>query len=69
MNAMPNTLTSIKRVGPVYSVGILAEIGCIPNHAALAKYTVLIWIEHQSGNFKALNSRIINTYNRFLSTA
>jgi transposase len=69
MNAIPNTLTSIKGVGPIYSAGILAEIGDIhrfPNHAALAKYAGLAWTEYQSGNFKASNSRMINSGNRFL---
>jgi len=69
MNAIPNTLTSIKGVGPVYSAGMLAEIGDInrfPNHAALAKYAGLAWTEYQSGSFKASNSRMINTGNRFL---
>lgn len=69
MNAIPNTLTSIKGVGPIYSAGILAEIGDIhrfPNHAALAKYAGLAWTEYQSGSFKASNSRMINTGNRFL---
>ena len=69
IQTIPNTLTSIKGVGPVYSAGILAEIGDInrfPNHAALAKYAGLAWTQHQSGNFEASSTRLINSGNRFL---
>ncbi len=66
---IPNTLTSVKGVGPVYSAGIIAEIGDIhrfKNHAALAKFAGLAWTEHQSGQFKADNTRMIRSGNRFL---
>jgi len=66
---IPNTLTSIKGVGPVYSAGIIAEIGDInrfPNHAALAKYAGLAWNRFQSGAFEAQNTRLIKSGNRFL---
>ena len=69
IQTVPNTLTSIKGVGPVYSAGILAEICDInrfPNHAALAKYAGLAWTQHQSGNFEASSTRMINSGNRFL---
>ena len=66
---IPNTLTSIKGIGPVYSAGIIAEIGDInrfPNQAKLAKYAGLVWTQHQSGNFEAQRTRLIKTGNRFL---
>ena len=66
---IPNTLTSIKGIGPVYSAGIIAEIGDInrfPNQAALAKYAGLAWSQHQSGNFEAQNTRLLKSGNRFL---
>jgi len=66
---IPNTLTSIPGIGPVYSAGILAEIGDInrfDNHAALAKYAGLAWTQHQSGTFEAQNTRLIKSGNRFL---
>lgn len=69
IQTVPNTLTSIKGVGHVYSAGILAEICDInrfPNHAALAKYAGLAWTQHQSGNFEASSTRMINSGNRFL---
>ncbi len=69
LELIPNTLQSIKGIGPVYSAGIIAEIGDInrfPNQAALAKYAGLAWTQHQSGNFEAQNTRLIKSGNRFL---
>ena len=69
MELIPNTLASIKGIGPVYSAGIIAEIGDInrfPNQAKLAKYAGLAWRQHQSGDFEAQNTRLIRTGNRFL---
>ena len=69
MELIPNTLTSIKGIGPVYSAGIIAEIGDInrfPHHAALAKYAGLAWSQHQSGNFEAQNTHLIRSGNRYL---
>lgn len=45
MDLIPNTLTSISGIGPVYSAGIIAEIGDInrfDNQATLAKYAGLV---------------------------
>ncbi len=69
MQLIPNTLTSVRGTGPVYSAGIIAEIGDInrfPNQAKLAKYAGLAWTQHQSGNFEAQNTRLIKTGNRYL---
>ncbi len=66
---IPNTLRSIKGIGPVYSAGIIAEIGDInrfPNQATLAKYAGLAWTQYQSGNFEAQHTRLIKSGNRFL---
>lgn len=66
---IPNTLTSIKGIGPVYSSGIVTEIGDIhrfDGQAALAKYAGLVWQQHQSGNFEAQTTRLIKSGNRFL---
>lgn len=44
---------SIPGVGPVYSAGLLAEIGQIerfPSEASLASYAGLVWRRSQSGN-------------------
>ena len=69
MQLIPNTLTSVKGIGPVYSAGIIAEIGDInrfPNQAKLAKYAGLAWKQHQSGDFEAQNTRLIKSGNRYL---
>ena len=69
MELIPNTLTSVGGIGPVYSAGIIAEIGDInrfPNQAALAKYAGLAWSQHQSGEFEAKVTRLIPSGNRFL---
>lgn len=69
MELIPNTLISVKGIGPVYSAGIIAEIGDInrfPNQAKLAKYAGLAWKQRQSGDFDAQNRHLIQTGNRFL---
>ena len=69
MELLPNVLISIPGIGPVYSAGIMAEIGDINrfnNQAALAKYAGLAWTQPQSGGFEAQNTRLIHSGNRFL---
>ena len=69
MELLPNVLTSVPGIGPVYSAGIVAEIGDInrfQNHAQLAKYAGLAWKQHQSGAFEAQTTRLIHSGNRFL---
>ena len=66
---IPNTLTSIPGIGPVYSAGIISEIGDIhrfTNQAALAKYAGFAWSQYQSGRFEAENTHLIKSGNRFL---
>ena len=62
-------LTSIPGIGPVYTAGILAEIGNISDfksHAALAKYAGLTWKENQSGDHTADETRMSKEGNRYL---
>ena len=69
MELLPNVLISIPGIGPVFSAGIMAEIGDInrfQNQAQLAKYAGLAWKQHQSGDFEAQATRLINSGNRFL---
>lgn len=69
MKLLPDVLTSIPGIGPVYSAGIMAEIGDInrfENHAQLAKYAGLAWTQYQSGGFEAQTTRLIRSGNRFL---
>lgn len=69
MTGIPNTLTSIKGIGPVYAAGILAEIGDVTrfkDQAALANYAGLSWSRHQSGKFEAEQTHLVHSGNRYL---
>lgn len=69
MRLIPNTLTSVKGIGPVYSAGITAEIGDInrfKDQASLAKFSGLVWNKHQSGSFEAEDTKLIRSGNRYL---
>ncbi|WP_426347976.1 IS110 family transposase [Alloiococcus sp. CFN-8] len=62
-------LKSINGVGPVFSAGIIAEIGDITafhSSDALAKYAGLTWTRNQSGNFEAENTTMTKAGNRYL---
>jgi transposase len=66
---IPNTLTSIPGIGPVFSAGIIAEVGDInrfDGQAGLAKYAGFAWTQHQSGMFETQHTRLIKSGNRFL---
>jgi len=66
---IPNTLISVPGIGPVYSAGIIAEIGDInrfDGQARLAKYAGFVWKENKSGMFEGQNTRLIKSGNRFL---
>jgi transposase len=69
MTAFQNVLISIPGIGPVYSAGLMAEIGAIDRfdgQASLAKYAGLAWSKHQSGGFEAANTRMIASGNKYL---
>lgn len=64
-----NPLTSIPGIGPVYSAGIIAEIGDIrrfAGHAQLSKYAGLAWLQQQSGEKESERKTKIKSGNRFL---
>ena len=67
---IPNTLTSVPGIGPVFSAGIIAEVGDInrfqKGQSGLAKYAGLVWKENKSGMFEGQNTRMIKSGNRFL---
>jgi len=66
---IPQTLTSVPGIGPIFAAGLISEIGDIgrfPNQMALAKYAGLAWTESQSGDFKGVESRLIKSGNRYL---
>ena len=67
---IPNTLESIPGFGPVFSAGIVAEIGDIArfeyNHAKVAKFAGFKWRKTASADFQAEETRLTRTGNRFL---
>jgi transposase len=66
---IPQTLTSVKGIGPVFAAGIVAEVGGIhrfPHHPALARYAGLVWTEYESGNFRAQDTRLVKEGNQYL---
>jgi len=68
-SAFPNTLISIKGIGPVFAAGILAEIGNIkrfPNDASLAKFAGFVWPRKQTGNFEGVERRLLKASNKYL---
>ena len=69
MGAFQNVLISIPGIGPVYSAGLMAEVGDITRfkgQASLAKYAGLSWSRHQSGSFEADDTKLIRSGNRYL---
>jgi transposase len=69
MKAFPNTLTTLPGVGPVFSAGILSEIGSIQkfdSDDAIAKMAGLVWPRHQSGNFEGQDRHLLRSANKYL---
>jgi len=63
------SLDSIPGIASVFASGILAEIGTIKafhSNEALAKYAGITWRQTESGNFKADNTRLTKTGNKYL---
>jgi transposase len=67
---IPHTLDTIPGFGPVFSAGILAELGGIArfasNDAKVAKFAGLKWRQHQSADFKAEDTPLTRTGNPYL---
>lgn len=70
MEQIPNSLTTIPGIGPVFAAGIIAEIGNLArfdyNQAKVASYAGLKWKRNQSGDFEAQETRRTRSGNRFL---
>ncbi|PRY71859.1 IS110 family transposase [Alkalibacterium olivapovliticus] len=63
------SLLSIPGIGPVYTAGILAEVGQIDrfaDQAKFAKYAGLYWPKSQSGQFKKESTPLSKQGNRYL---
>lgn len=69
MKAFPNTLMSVPGIGPVFTAGIIAELGDITRYASdaqIAQAAGLVWRQHQSGDFEADHTPMTKTGNKYL---
>jgi transposase len=69
LRALPQTLSSVPGLGPVWTAGLVAEIGEIgrfADEAALAQYAGLVWKAHESGQFQAEDTPMTKTGNTYL---
>jgi transposase len=67
--AFPNTLQSVKGIGPVYAAGIFTELGDIKrfgSQAKVAKFAGLTWRKRKSGKYESEHTRLTKTGNRYL---
>ena len=70
IQSIPNTLATIPGIGPVFSAGILSEIGDPArfdgDQAKVAKFAGLVWRQTQSGDFQAQETHLSHSGNRHL---
>lgn len=69
MKGVPQTLQTVPGIGPVFTAGIIAEIGQIErfeDEAKIAKYAGLYWRKHQSGRFTADDTSLSRNGNQYL---
>ena len=67
--AHARTIDSVPGLGPVWTAGLVAEIGNIQrftDDGAVAKYAGLVWPPHESGDFQAQDSRLSKAGNSYL---
>ena len=70
MQAIPHTLDTIPGFGPVFSAGIIAEIGNLErfdfNESKVAKFAGFKWRKTGSADFQADDTRLTRTGNPYL---
>jgi transposase len=69
LSGIPQTLDSVPGLGPVWTAGLIAELGDIQrfaDEAAIAQYAGLTWPKHQSGAFQAEDTRMSKRGNAYL---
>jgi transposase len=67
--AIPQTLASVPGLGPVWTAGLIAELGDISrfdDQAAIAQYAGLTWEAKESGNFAAEDTALTKRGNSYL---
>ncbi|WP_059105271.1 IS110 family transposase [Shouchella shacheensis] len=69
MDGVTQTLASVPGIGPVFTAGIIAEIGQVerfPDETKIAKFAGLYWRKHQSGRFTAEDTSLTRHGNQYL---
>jgi transposase len=69
LTTVPHTLTTVPGLGPVWSAGLIAELGDITRFAddgAIAQYAGLTWETYQSGGFQADDTAMTKRGNSYL---
>lgn len=69
MAGLQQTLQTVPGIGPVFTAGIIAEIGQIgrfEDETKIAKYAGLYWRKHQSGRFTADDTSMSRNGNQYL---
>lgn len=68
--AIPNTLQTIPGIGPVFSAGLITEIGPLDRfdgqETKVAKFAGFMWRKSQSDDFTADHTPLIKNCNRYL---
>jgi transposase len=67
--AIPQTLASVPGLGPVWTAGLVAELGDISrfeDQAAIAQYAGLTWETRESGQFQAQDTEMTKRGNSYL---
>ena len=67
--AIPQTLASVPGLGPVWTAGLIAELGDISrfdDQAAIAQFAGLTWEAKESGNFQAEDTALTKHGNSYL---
>jgi Transposase IS116/IS110/IS902 family/Transposase len=67
--AIPQTLASVPGLGPVWTAGLIAELGDISrfeDEAAIAQFAGLTWEAKESGNFQAEDTALTKRGNSYL---
>jgi transposase len=66
---IPQTLSTVPGLGPVWTAGLIAELGDITrfdDHGAIAQYAGLTWETYQSGGFTADDTALTKRGNSYL---
>ena len=66
---IPQTLASVPGLGPVWTAGLIAEVGDISrfdDQAAIAQYAGLTWERSESGQFQAEDTELTKRGNSYL---